>query len=81
MNEIPEDELIIKIRSIFDELDPQHMAIFRRLPPARRSEMVFEMCDFAQRVVTASVLSRYPGISDKDLYRRVRERIMLAYEH
>ena len=81
MNEIPEDELAIKIRAIFDELDPQQMVIFRRLPPARRSEMVFEMCDFAHRVVVASVCSRYPDIGEEDLHRRVRERVMLAYEY
>jgi len=76
-----DDELVIKIHSIFDELDPQCMAIFRRLSPARRSEMVFEMCDFGRRVVTASVLSHYPDISEEDLQRRVRERVMLAYEY
>jgi hypothetical protein len=81
MNEVPEDELVIKIRAIFDELHPQQMAIFRRLSPARRSEMVFEMCDFARRVVAASVRSRYPDISEEDLHRHVRERVMLAYEY
>ena len=81
MNEGPEEELVIKIHSIFDELHPQQMAIFRRLSPARRSEMVFEMCNFARGVVTASVRSRYPDIDEESLHRRVRERVMLAYEY
>lgn len=76
-----DDELVIKIHAIFDELHPQQMAIFRRLSPARRSEMAFEMCDFARGVVTASVRSRYPDMDEASLHQRVRERVMLAYEY
>jgi hypothetical protein len=76
----PEDELAIKIRAIFDELHPQQMAIFRRLSPARRSEIVFEMCDFVRSMVTASVRTRYPNIDEESLRQRVRERVMIAYE-
>jgi hypothetical protein len=63
----PEEESLIKIRTIFDELHPQQMAIFRRLSPTRRSEMVFEMCDFARGMVEASVRSCYPDIEEESL--------------
>lgn len=71
----PEEELLIKIRTIFDELHPQQMAIFRQLSPTRRSEMVFEMCDFARGMAEAFVRNCYPDIEEGSLQRRVRERM------
>lgn len=74
-----EDELAVKIRSIFDELHPQQMAIFRRLSPARRIEISFEMHRMARNMVTASVISHYPDIDEDEIHRRVRERMTGTY--
>jgi len=70
-----------KIRAVFDEIDYRQMAILRSLPPARRTAMVFELCEALRQSIAASVRSRELDIGDEELARRVRERVMLAHEH
>lgn len=67
------------VRSAFDELDLQQLAVLARLSPTRRLEIMFDLCEFARQLVIASERQRTPDISDEDLARRVRARIELAH--
>jgi len=68
------------VRAVYDELDMRQLAVFARLSPTRRLEMMFDMCESARKLIIASEIARYPGISAEELARRVRARIALAYE-
>ncbi len=67
------------VRLAFDELDWRQLAIFARHTPARRLQMMFEICEFIQGAIIASERQRAPHISDEELARRVRVHINLAY--
>jgi len=69
------------VRAVFDELDMQQLAIFRRLSGARRIQMISEMCSVLRKVTAASILARDPGISPQELNRRVVKRIQMTYAH
>jgi hypothetical protein len=68
------------VRAAYDELDMRQLAIFARLTPTRRLEMMFDLCESARQLIIASEKNRNPSISTEDLARRVRARIALAYE-
>jgi hypothetical protein len=67
------------VRAAFDELDLRQLAILARLSPARRLEIMFDLCEFARQLVIASERQRDPLISDQDLAHRVRARIEMAH--
>ncbi len=41
----------------------------------QRLKIGFEMCDFAMKLVEASIRNQYPEISDEELKRKIKERI------
>ena len=69
----------VAVRAAFNELDLQQLAVLARLSPARRLEIMFDLCEFARQLVIASERQRDPGISSEELNRRVRARIELAH--
>lgn len=75
------DEIARDVQAVFDDLDMRQLAIFRRLPAARRLAMAFDLCEFAKSLIVASIRSQYPDIGKPELDRRVRARIELAHEH
>jgi hypothetical protein len=68
------------VRAAFAELDLRQLGILARLSPTRRLEIMFDLCEFARQLVIASERQGNPGLSDKDLARRVRARIELAQD-
>ena len=68
------------VRAAFAELDLRQLGILARLSPTRRLEIMFDLCEFARQLVIASERQGDPGLSDKDLARRVRARIELAHD-
>jgi hypothetical protein len=75
----PEPDTEQAVRAAFDELDMRHLAVFARLSPVRRLEIMFDLCEFSRQLIIASERQRDPDISDGELARRVRTRIELAY--
>ena len=69
----------VAVRAAFNELDLRQLAVLARLSPARRLEIMFDLCEFARQLVIASERQRDPLISDQDLASRVRARIELAH--
>lgn len=67
------------VRAAFDELDLRQLAVLARLSPARRLEIMFDLCEFARQLVIASERQRDPSLSNEELERRVRARIELAH--
>ena len=67
------------VRAAFNELDLRQLAVLARLSPARRLEIMFDLCEFSRQLVIASERQRNPSISNEELERRVRARIELAH--
>ncbi len=67
------------VRNAFEELDWQQLEVFARLTPARRLQIMFELCEFSRQMIVATEKQRYPFASDEELTRRIRERIELSY--
>ncbi len=67
------------VRAAFGELDLRQLAVLARLSPARRFEIMFDLCEFARQLVIASERQRDPSLSNEELERRVRARIELAH--
>ena len=67
------------VRCAFDELDWEQLAVFARLTPARRLQIMFELCDFSRQMIVATERQRHPLSSTEDVARRVRERIEMSY--
>ena len=63
------------VRAVFDDLDMQQLAIFRRLSGAQRIQQAFDLCDWAHSLIIASIRSRYPHISEGELAERLRRRV------
>ena len=68
------------VRAAFAELDLQQLAVLARLSPARRLEIMFDLCESARQLVIASERQRDPNISGEELARRVRARIEMAHD-
>ena len=68
------------VRSAFDDLNPRQIAIFARLTPARRAELMFEITEFARRLAFAGERARDPAASEEEIWKRVRRRIELGYD-
>jgi len=67
------------VQAVFDDLDMQQLAIFRRLSGARRLQQAFDLCDWAQSLIIASIRNQYPGISKAELLQRLRQRVSGNY--
>jgi hypothetical protein len=67
------------VRNAFDELDWQQLAVLAHLTPARRLQIMFELCEFSRQMIVAAERQRYPLASEAEVTRRVRERIELSY--
>lgn len=67
------------VRAVFDELDMQQLAILRQLSGAQRIQQAFDLCDWAQSLIIASIRSRHPDISDAELSKRLRGRLSGNY--
>lgn len=67
------------VRAVFDDLDMRQLAIFRRLSGAQRLQQAFDLCDWAQSLIIASIRNRYPGISEAELSQRLRRRVSGNY--
>ena len=68
------------IRSVFDELDMQQLAVTRCLTPTQRLRQVFEINRALRRLVAASIRNQQPNIGADELDRRVAQRISGTYE-
>ena len=75
----PQFDTAQAVRAVFDELDMQQLAVFARLSPTRRLEIMFDLCEFSRQLIIASERQRHPDIAGEELARRVRARIELAY--
>ena len=67
------------IRTAFDELDFQQLAVLARLTPTRRLHLMFDLCEFSRQMIIATERQRYPLLPDDELARHVRARIELGY--
>jgi hypothetical protein len=72
-------ETMRAVRTAFDELDWQQLAVLARLTPARRLQIMFDLCEFSRQMMVATERQRHPQASNAELTRRVRERIELSY--
>lgn len=63
------------VQAVFDDLDMQQLAVFRRLSGGQRIQQAFDLCDWAHSLITASIRSRYPHISETELGKRLRRRM------
>ncbi len=67
------------VRSTFDELDARQLEIFAHHTPARRLQIMFDLCEFSRQMIIASERQREPNLGDAELARRVRARIQQTY--
>jgi hypothetical protein len=58
-----------------DELDPQQVAAWRAMSPARRLELAFQAYQFVLDTVRLTERKRYPDLSPEELAWRVTRRI------
>ncbi len=74
-----QSEFVPIVRAVFDGLDMQQLAIFRQLSGAQRLQQAFDLCDWAQSLIIASIRNRYPDISETELSQRLRRRVSGNY--
>jgi hypothetical protein len=56
------------------EVDPQQIAIFRRLTPAQRFEQAVSMIELAEQVAVYRLRQRHPELNEIEALRTVRMR-------
>ena len=56
------------------EVDPQQIAIFRRLTPAQRVQQAVSMIELAEQVAVYRLRQRHPEMSEIEALRVVRRR-------
>ncbi len=56
------------------EVDPQQVAILRRLTPAQRVQQAVSMIDLAEQVAAYRLRQRHPELSEIEALRTVRMR-------
>ena len=83
MNEqtLPQTDFAPIVQAVFDDLDMQQLAVFRRLSGARRIQMISEICRVLRKNIAASILTQNPDIGLQELHHRVAERIRMTYAH
>jgi hypothetical protein len=57
------------------KLDPQQVAIWREMTPARKLQLLFQLWSFALKVAWTTERQWHPDLSQEDLSRRVWRRI------
>lgn len=67
------------VRAAFDELDLQQLAVFARLSPTRRLQVMFDLCEFSRQMIIASERQRAPLMSDEELAHHLSARTAMAY--
>jgi hypothetical protein len=72
---LPQTDFAPIVQAVFDDLDMQQLAVFRRLSGAQRIQQAFDLCDWAHALITASIRSQYPHISETELKKRLRRRM------
>jgi len=70
------DEALLQaqIAGAVAEVDPQQIAIFRRLTPAQRVQQAVSMIDLAEQVAAYRLRQRHPELSEIEALRTVRMR-------
>ena len=73
----------------YEDTDPAALGVFirlhREMTPAQRAARIFELAGFQDSLQRASVLSMYPGASEREVFLRVaarrldRETMIRAY--
>ena len=83
MNEqtVPQTDFAPIVQAVFDDLDMQQLAVFRRLSGAQRIQMISGICRMLRKSITASILTQNPDIGPQELHHRVAERIRMTYAH
>ena len=71
----PSPEAIEQLRRRLGPLDPQQVAIWRRMTPARRLELAFQAYQFALDVVRVRERKRHPDSSPEELAWHVTRRM------
>lgn len=64
------------IRSAFDDVNMQQIAIFARLTPAERAQIMFDVIEQERQKMFAEERAQYPDESAEAIWRRVRDRIL-----
>ena len=72
---LPEGETIEALRQRLGRLDPQQIAAWRAMTPARRLEIAFQAYQFALDVVRLTERSQHPDLSPEELAWRVTRRM------
>jgi hypothetical protein len=57
------------------EVDPQQVAVTRRLTPAQRSQQALSMIRLSERVAAYRLRKRQPRLNEADSLRIIRERM------
>ena len=53
----------------------KYYEVLRNMSGEQRMRIGFEMYDFVIKIVEESIKNQYPGISEKELKQKIRERI------
>jgi len=71
----PSHDAVEQLRRRLGPLDPQQVAIWRCMTPARRLELAFQAYQFALDVVRLTEQQRHPELSSDELAWRVTRRM------
>ena len=71
----PAHDAVEELRRRLGPLDPQQIAIWRRMTPARRLELAFQAYQFALGVVRLRERQRHPELSPDELAWHVTRRM------
>ena len=72
---LPEGETVQALRQRLGRLDPQQIATWRAMTPARRLEIAFQAYQFALDVVRLTERNQHPDLSPEELAWRVTRRM------
>jgi len=56
------------------KLDPQQVAIWRQMTPARKLQLLFQMWHFARKIAWTTERQWHPDLTEEELSRRVWRR-------
>ncbi len=63
------------VQAAFAELDPQQLAILRRMTPAERFALVCDLNEFLRNTVIAAIHEQYPGLDEAEFQREFLKRM------
>jgi hypothetical protein len=67
-------ELAEEFRRRLGTLDPQQVAIWRQMTPARKLQLLFQMWHFARKIAWTTERQWHPDLTEEELARRVWRR-------